>query len=288
MAFISVGFYLFVAAMVAVYYLFPLRWRWVVLLGASMGFYCYLSAFSAANITMLLAAALLAWILALWQRRWPRYKRLWLTLAVAASAIPLLIIKEMPFFLSRVVYRARGHRLLLPATDRLRRGHLPRHDLPPAKLLQVFAVRQLFPQLVEGHRFDERTFVKGFMLILWGFFLKLCIADKAAIVVNMVFDNYPLYSGIYVLVAGILYSFQLYTDFLACTTLAQGVAGLVGIQLMDNFRRGLLEAVAHFPQFLAAGLYLYPPGRQPKGDPAQIREPADRLCRQRDLARRRL
>ncbi|PWM58455.1 MAG: hypothetical protein DBX91_09230 [Subdoligranulum variabile] len=101
MAFISVGFYLFVAAMVAVYYLFPLRWRWVVLLGASMGFYCYLSAFSAANITMLLAAALLAWILALWQRRWPRYKRLWLTLAVAASAIPLLIIKEMPFFLSR-------------------------------------------------------------------------------------------------------------------------------------------------------------------------------------------
>ena len=78
------------------------------------------------------------------------------------------------------------------------------------------------------------------MLILWGFFLKLCIADKAAIVVNMVFDNYPLYSGIYVLVAGILYSFQLYTDFLACTTLAQGVAGLVGIQLMDNFRRPYL------------------------------------------------
>jgi len=94
---------------------------------------------------------------------------------------------------------------------------------------------QLSNQLVEGHRFDEMKFTKGFMLIIWGFFLKLCIADKAGIVVNNVFDNYSAYRGVYVLVAGILYSFQLYADFMACTSLAQGIAELFGIELIDNF-----------------------------------------------------
>lgn len=72
---------------------------------------------------------------------------------------------------------------------------------------------------------------------MWGFFLKLCIADKAAVVVNQIFDNYPTYCGMYILVAGILYSFQLYADFLGCTTLAQGIAGLFGVELINNFER---------------------------------------------------
>ena len=73
------------------------------------------------------------------------------------------------------------------------------------------------------------------MLVLWGFFLKLCVADKAGIVVDAVFDSYPTYQGMYVLLAGVLYSFQLYADFLACTSFAQGIAALFGIELVDNF-----------------------------------------------------
>ncbi|MBD5469558.1 MAG: hypothetical protein HDR19_00145 [Lachnospiraceae bacterium] len=61
------------------------------------------------------------------------------------------------------------------------------------------------------------------------------IADKAAVIVNTVFDNYEMYKGSYVILAGILYSIQLYTDFLACVTLAQGAAALFGIELVDNF-----------------------------------------------------
>lgn len=73
------------------------------------------------------------------------------------------------------------------------------------------------------------------MLILWGFFLKLCIADKACIIVDTVFNSYPTYRGMYVLVAGVLYSFQLYADFLACTSFAQGIAELFGIDIISNF-----------------------------------------------------
>lgn len=69
----------------------------------------------------------------------------------------------------------------------------------------------------------------------WGFFLKFMIADKAGVVVNTVFNNKDAYAGCYFLIAGILYSIQLYTDFMACTTLSQGAAKLFGITLGENF-----------------------------------------------------
>ena len=53
--------------------------------------------------------------------------------------------------------------------------------------------------------------------------------------VNTVFDHYPTYTGFYVLTAAVLYSIQLYTDFLSCVTISQGVAGLFGIELTNNF-----------------------------------------------------
>lgn len=63
------------------------------------------------------------------------------------------------------------------------------------------------------------------------------IADKAAIVVNTIFDHYQMYAGMYVIVAGVLYSIQLYSDFLACTVMAKGVSKLFGIDIIDNFSR---------------------------------------------------
>ena len=76
---------------------------------------------------------------------------------------------------------------------------------------------ELAPQLFEGHEIREKNLREGLQLVLWGFFLKWMIADKAAILVNTVFDRFPSYQGVYILIAGILYSLQLYTDFLACT-----------------------------------------------------------------------
>ncbi len=61
------------------------------------------------------------------------------------------------------------------------------------------------------------------------------IADKAAVVVNPIFDHYQGYAGIYVWVGAIFYSFQLYADFLSCTTISKGVAKLYGISIIDNF-----------------------------------------------------
>lgn len=64
---------------------------------------------------------------------------------------------------------------------------------------------QLQSQLIKGNRFEERNIVKGFCYLIWGFFLKLMVADKAGVIVNTVFENYPAYSGEFIWVASILY-----------------------------------------------------------------------------------
>ena len=95
---------------------------------------------------------------------------------------------------------------------------------------------RLSTQFSVAHAPSSRLLVSGGQRILWGFFLKYMIADKAAVFVDTVFST-PSCTGFYVLVAAVLYSFQLYADFFACVSLSQGVAELFGIQLDDNFRR---------------------------------------------------
>ncbi len=95
--------------------------------------------------------------------------------------------------------------------------------------------KELMPQLLQGNKLSYLNITRGFQLIIWGFFLKYMIADKAGIVVDALYDSFPLYGGCYMLVAAVLYSIQLYADFSACTILSLGVAELFGIHLQDNF-----------------------------------------------------
>ena len=118
-----------------------------------------------------------------------------------------------------------------------------------------------FPQLVAGpiersgnllsqltpHKFDYENFRDGFMLMIWGYFLKLVIADRAAIFVNAVYGDYVTYSGAYIIVATMLFSVQIYCDFMGYTVIAMGAARILGIKLTDNFNAPYLSGnVAEF------------------------------------------
>lgn len=94
---------------------------------------------------------------------------------------------------------------------------------------------QLHEQLFEEHSFDYTEFVSALMLIEWGFFQKLVVADNAAVVVNRVFGEYQTYGGLYVILAVFFYSMELYADFSGCVCIARGSARLFGIRLSDNF-----------------------------------------------------
>lgn len=94
---------------------------------------------------------------------------------------------------------------------------------------------QLADQSYTGHSFQYQRVRFGAQLMLWGFFKKLVIADRAAMLVNQVFNNYTQYKGLELAVAAVLYSIQLYADFSGCVDICRGVSQVLGIDLARNF-----------------------------------------------------
>ncbi len=94
----------------------------------------------------------------------------------------------------------------------------------------------LSSQLSQKHDFDPDAIKNNLLLMLWGFFLKMVIADRIAIFVDTAFSSLEIVDGWYVLVAVILFAFQIYCDFNGYTLIAIGAAGVMGFKLMDNFK----------------------------------------------------
>ena len=95
---------------------------------------------------------------------------------------------------------------------------------------------QLSTTLFEGHRFSFDRMKSGLSLAMWGFFKKMVIADRAAILVNQVFGNYAEYKGFEIIVAVFWYTIQLYADFSGCVDISRGVSEIFGVELMNNFQ----------------------------------------------------
>ena len=97
--------------------------------------------------------------------------------------------------------------------------------------------KNLLGQLREYHTFDFARAKSGVMLMLWGYFEKVVIADRAAIVVNTVFNDYQQYSGFVCVLAVVLFAVQVYCDFSGYSDIAIGAAQVMGFSLMQNFRQ---------------------------------------------------
>ena len=99
----------------------------------------------------------------------------------------------------------------------------------------------LLPQIKKPRKFSYDNLVKGLVLFFYGMFLKLIIADRAAILVNEVFGNYKNFSREILIISGILFTLQIYCDFYSYSIMAKGSAKILGIDLMDNFKEPLLS-----------------------------------------------
>ena len=91
------------------------------------------------------------------------------------------------------------------------------------------------PQFFKKRTFDYNKAVDGLQQILWGLFKKIVIADNCAVYVNQVFDTYQDQSGSTLLLAAILFAFQIYGDFSGYSDIAIGIARLFGFNAMRNF-----------------------------------------------------
>jgi alginate O-acetyltransferase complex protein AlgI len=97
--------------------------------------------------------------------------------------------------------------------------------------------QNLIHQFYEEHNFKYDRVVEGLKLILWGFFMKLVIADRLAIYVNAVYNNSLEHSGQTLLLATFFFAFQIYCDFAGYSNIAIGAARVMGFNLMANFNR---------------------------------------------------
>ena len=290
----SLNFLFFVLATMLVYFLFPAKkYKWTVLLAASVFFYIvcgYKFAF------YILFTTLSTYLIALWiervadkskkllkekKKEWDReqkknyknrikvQKRLIMALALVINFGILAFLKYYNFFAGSlndvlgsfgVAFSAPTLKLVLPLgisfytfqsmgyiVDVYREKTAAQRN--PFKLLlfvsffpqiiqgPISIYDQLAHQLFEPHEFSFTRMKHGMELILWGFFKKLVIADRAAVLITAVEKNYAQYNGTALTFTILLYALQLYADFSGGIDISRGVAQIFGIDMIDNFKR---------------------------------------------------
>ncbi len=96
-------------------------------------------------------------------------------------------------------------------------------------------------QIRETRLFDGSRIIKALSYILWGMFMKLMIADRAGIMVDIFFEDPGAFPALYLLAGSLLYTLQIYCDFAGYTNIMIGISGLFGIELTQNFKTPYLS-----------------------------------------------
>ena len=265
MIFHSLDFVAFFIATLAAYWLLPVRAQNVLLLIASYVFYGWVHAWWP---VLLFATTFVDYWAARGITARPRWRKLFLWSSIGSNLALLGFYKYFGFFVENVaaVGAAIGWhtpeialRVMLPAgisfytfqsmsyTIDVYRGHAPART----RFIDVAAFVSFFPHLVAGpimratnllpqfereRRFDPAAARDSALLIVWGLFKKLVIADNVGVIANKVFalqspEFFVLWAGVFA------FAIQIYADFSAYTDIARGVAKWYGFELIKNFER---------------------------------------------------
>ncbi len=275
MQFNSIHFLIFFPIVLLGFYIVPKKTRYIWLLLASYYFYmCWNALYVVLIIFSTVITYLCAIILeqlSLYDGENPRKtaKRATLAAAIIANLAVLFVFKYSNFAIDTINRISRLFNasftidrfdVLLPVGISFYTfqalGYLIdvyRRDVPAEHNFFKYALFvSFFPQLVAGPiersknlmgqlndidkvKFNYERTVRGFMVMMWGFFLKVVIADRAAAVVNEVFTNYYSYGGVELISGAVFFAVQIYCDFASYSTIAKGSAGILGVNLMDNF-----------------------------------------------------
>ncbi|EGJ35000.1 MULTISPECIES: MBOAT family O-acyltransferase [Moorena] len=94
----------------------------------------------------------------------------------------------------------------------------------------------LIPQIILPRNLNIEQINAGILLIIWGYFKKVVIADNMATIANPIFNNYTQYQGLDVLIGILAFTVQIYGDFSGYSDIARGISKLMGFELMVNFK----------------------------------------------------
>ena len=95
--------------------------------------------------------------------------------------------------------------------------------------------QNLIHQFYEKHVWDTARVKSGLLQMMQGFFKKVVIADRLAMVVDPAYANLSNQSSLNLIIASIFYSFQIYCDFSGYSDIAIGASRVMGFKLMNNF-----------------------------------------------------
>lgn len=274
MLFNSFAFLIFFPVVCIIYFALPtLKLRNWFLLAAS--YYFYMN-WEPVYALLLLASTGITYFAALGGAKFTKHKTLILTTGIILNLLILFFFKYFNFAAENFVavmsyFGVRMHvpefKVLLPVGISFyifqALGYMidvHRGDIKPEKNFFTYALFvSFFPQLVAGpierstnllvqfyekHKFEAEKAISGITMMLWGYFLKLVIADRCAIYVDAVYNNMAIHNGSSILIASILFCFQLYGDFAGYSYIAIGCSRVLGFHLMDNFRRPYFFSVS--------------------------------------------
>lgn len=282
MLFNSVAFLIFLPVVVLGYFLLPLRFRWLWLLLASYFFYGY---WRIEYVWLMLASTLLDFFLsnAIHRSSDSLKKKAFLFTSIAGNLGLLFTFKYLGLFVDPI-NDTTYNMTLGEHTPLYEAAHFIFYALPvgisfytfqtmsytidiyygrcePERHLGKFALFvSYFPQLVAGpierfghlnpqlnayHKPEYKNFSNAFRLLLYGFFIKMCIADNVAQWANAVYAAPGTFDGPSVWFGVFVFGMQIYADFSGYSLIAQGAALMMGVKLMDNFRTPYLSASIH-------------------------------------------
>lgn len=271
MVFTSYQFFLFLPAVLFLYFIIPGSWRLQWLLLVSILFY---TCFHPVYLLVLLAVTGISWYAGLLLDRFARAEakaRLALRTGVLLSLLFLVVFKYTGFILENLRFLAErllsrpvslSFSLVMPVgisyytfqvisylVD-VRRGKIAAEKNILCYALYV----SFFPKIISGpierggdflgqirdcrnwKLWDGARVRDGLVLMIWGYFQKLVIADRLAILTGKVFEDYRGYGSVELFLAAAAFYIQLYADFNGYTDIARGVAKAMGFTLTENFR----------------------------------------------------
>lgn len=279
MSLISLSFFVLLSVTFLLYFLMPIRFRWMVLLIMSLAFYIYGGALKA---LFLLPAVLVPYIAGrrissiyengdtdkLSQKKKAKPYAVTAVIILVGMLVFFKIASKSMSGLSAILMGKRiTIALLVPLgisyytfsligyiLDVYWRKSKAENNILHLMLYAIYFPHiiegpipkygRLMPGLLEGHRFDYKRVTFGLQRVLWGLFKKMVIADRAALMTTAVFSNHLAYAGIYYAVAIIASAVQLYADFSGCMDIVIGISECFGVELSENFKRPFFSTSA--------------------------------------------
>ncbi len=270
MIFHSLQFIFFFIVIVALYYLLPMRWRKLHLLMCGIFFYM---TFAPGYILLMIPLLLADY--AIGQKistSTEKRARTFLMMSLFMNLGLLLLYKYFNFFAINITLllnslgcsaNAPHLTVLVPIGLSFHTFQVLSYQLEiyrgnrPAEknVLTFFLYSLFFPLIVAGPierpgnllpQFSKlpgwnASGVKaGLLQMAFGFFKKLVVADRLAIVADQAYGDITSQNGVTLAVATVFYAFQLYCDFSGYSDIAIGGARVMGIRVMDNFNQPYL------------------------------------------------